>query len=262
MSTEKSFALTFLGTCACEISRRLKDECKDRFDNDARRTSAMLMNGHYLIDCGMHILDSLRIAGKPTNEITDIFVTHLHIDHFDPEKLAQIAASRSEPLRIWVREDAKIPEIPNVTVMRMAQFQKYDVGEGLSVIGMPANHDQKVFPQHFIFEREGKRFFYGCDGGWLLNQTYCYMKNAELDLIILDCTVGDYVGDFRLGEHNSIPMIRLMLPSLRTVKAIKDDTRIILSHLALSLHKSHAETVEIASGFGAEVAFDGKTVDL
>ena len=29
--------ITFLGTCACDFSPRLKTDCRDRFDNDAYR---------------------------------------------------------------------------------------------------------------------------------------------------------------------------------------------------------------------------------
>ena len=65
-----------------------------------------------------------------------------------------------------------------------------------------------------------------------------------------------------MAEHNSIPMIRIMLPSLRTVGMIDGHTKIILSHLAPSLHKSHEETVKIADAFGATVAYDGMTAEF
>jgi len=262
LKEENSFALTFLGTCACDFSPRLQEDCKSRFDKNARRASSVLMNGSYLIDAGLHILDSLRIYGKSTEDISDIFVTHLHIDHFDASKIAEIAKSRSTPLRIWVNDNAIFPEIPNTTVVKMVPFVKYNVDDSLFVTGMPANHDAKVYPQHFIFERNGKKFFYGCDGGWFINSTFRFLKNQELDMAILDCTTGDYVGDFRMGEHNSIPMIRLMLPSLRTVNAINAHTALYLSHLAPSLHAPHDKTVEIANDFGANVAHDGLTITL
>lgn len=73
----------------------------------------------------------------------------------------------------------------------------------------------------------------------------------------IDATCGDYVGDFRMAEHNSIPMIRLMMPSLRTIGALKENSRVFLTHIAPSLHKSHEETVKIVAPDGLEVAFDG-----
>ena len=55
--------LTFLGTAAANFSPRLKTDCKDCFDQDARRASCMLIGENYLIDCGMYGMESIRIAG-------------------------------------------------------------------------------------------------------------------------------------------------------------------------------------------------------
>ena len=257
-----TFELQFLGTSACDFSPRLESDCKDCFDKDARRSSALLVNGRCLIDCGIHTLDSLRIIGKPYGEITDLVVTHLHRDHFNPDHIALLAAGRAEPLRMWVREDAPIDPIPNVTVCKMALLEAYDMGGGMTVTGMPANHAAKTCPQHLLLELNGRKIFYGCDGGWLLNTTYEFLRNQRLDVAVFDCTVGDYVGDFRLAEHNSIPMLRLMLPSLMAIKAITENTQIFLSHLAPSLHKPHEETVAIAKDMGANVAYDGLQVTI
>ena len=103
---------------------------------------------------------------------------------------------------------------------------------------------------------------YALDGGWFLTASYNYLRNQKLDLAVLDATCGDYVGDYRMGEHNSIPMIRLMLPSLKKWGAIDDDTRIYLSHLAPKLHASHAETVELVAKDGLLVAYDGLEIQL
>jgi hypothetical protein len=79
---------------------------------------------------------------------------------------------------------------------------------------------------------------------------------------VLDGTVGDYEGDFRMAEHNSIPMIRLMLPSMKTKEIVTEKTKVYISHLAPRLHKSHAETVEIVKNDGICVAYDGLTVEI
>ena len=252
----------FLGTCACDYSDKLQNECKHRFDNDARRSSTVLINDHILIDCGEHTIESLDIAGVSYAQITDVFITHTHDDHFNPVNIEKISKSRHIPLRLWVRNDAKMPEIQNVKIGRLVPYSKTEFEESLFVTSLIANHDPNAFPQHFLFEIEGKKLFYGCDGAWLLTNTYNYLHNSNLDIMVLDATVGDYIGDYRLAEHNSIPMIRLMLPSLRVNGTINDETRAILSHLAPSLHKSHIETEKIARDFGAEVAYDGKIIEV
>ncbi len=252
--------LLFLGTSACEFGKRLQTDLKDKFDKDVRRSSAMLINGSLLVDCGVHTEESLAIAEVDASKITDAFITHLHMDHYNPESIARIARGRAEPLRLWVREGADICEMENVSVIRMTPFKEYPIPGG-TVTSVPANHDPIAHPQHFIFDI-GKKIFYGCDGAWFLNESFIFMKNKQLDAAVLDCTVGDYVGDFRLGEHNSIPMLRLMLPSMLNVKMISENTKIILSHLAPSLHKSHSETEKIAGDLGATVAYDGMRIQI
>lgn len=252
--------LFFLGTCACDFSPRLKTDLKDKFDKDARRSSSVLINGSVLIDCGYHTVQSLGIAGIPLSDITDIFVTHLHEDHYLPQNVQKIADAKDEPLRLWVREGAEVAEFCNVDVRFMTQFEKYE-SSGLSFTAIPANHSPQHHPQHFIVESGDKRVFYGCDGAWFLHDSFKFLENKHLTLAVFDCTVGDYAGDFRMGEHNSIPMIRLMLPSLSTVKAIDENTKIMISHLAPSLHKPHAETEKIIADFGT-VAYDGMTVKV
>ena len=251
--------IIFLGTCAADFSARLKNECKDRFDYNARRASCALLDGRYLIDCGPHVLDSLRIAGIGTEQITDVFITHFHSDHYNPKNLAEIA-----PERVWVREDAVIDGsmFKNTEILRMEDCRTYNVTPELTVTGLKANHDESVFPRHLVFEKNGKKLFYGLDGGWMLNKTYCFLRNAGFDAMIMDATCGDYVGDYRMGEHNSIPMLRLMVPSFRTAGLVKDNTKIYLSHLAPSLHKTHEETVEIVREDGFIVAYDGLKITV
>lgn len=260
MNHNSTFDFTFLGTCARDFSEKLQTEHRDHFDDNARRASAVLLNSSCLIDAGIHILDSLRIIRKPLREIEDVFVTHFHDDHFSFDNIEKIAKEKEVPLRVWVRENAKIVPIPNVSFIRMTPFETYEVKNGLFITGLPANHDSSVFPQHFLIEKNQTRIFYGCDGAWFLNETYRFLRDKALALVVLDCTVGDYVGDYRLAEHNSIPMIRLMLPSLKTIGAINEQTSIYLSHIAPSLHRSHAETQAITKDFRANVAFDGLTI--
>ena len=259
---DKTTRLLFLGTAAADFSPRLKTDCKDRFDKDARRASCMLIGQHYMVDCGMYAMDSLRISGTDVSAITDIFLTHLHADHFNPENIAQIAAGKSKPLRVWVRRDAQLPNIPNIELVHIPLNTVMRVSDEMTVETVDANHDQSAFPQHLLFTICDKQLLYALDGGWFLTASYRYLHNRNLDMVVLDATCGDYTGDYRAGEHNSIPMIRLMLPSLKTWGAIHDQTRIYLSHLAPRLHLSHDETAALVAKDGLSVAYDGLELDF
>ncbi len=259
-----SIKFQFLGTCAADFSPKLKTDFVDCFDMNARRSSAALIDGRYLIDCGVHTIDSLRIAGIHLESITDVFFTHLHGDHFQAANLQKIAAAKTEPLRVWVANSAKMPKIENTVIIRMPKHAKIDVDNGVFVTGLYANHDENAAPQHLLFEIDGKRILYATDGGWVVNASYNFLRQQTptLDMLVLDCTCGDYEGEWRIGEHNSIPMVRLMLPSFRKVKIIDEDTKVYLTHLAPSLHKPHDETVEIVKPMGALVAYDGLEVEI
>lgn len=259
---ENTTKLFFLGTSAANFSPRLKTDCKDRFDKDARRASCMLIGNHCLVDCGMYVMESLRIAGKDISLITDVFITHLHADHFVPEHVAQIAAGKEKPLRLWVRRDAQLPDIPNTEAVHIPLNTVIPVSEEMTVETIDANHHPSTFPQHLIFTISGKQLLYALDGAWFLTNSYNYLRNRNLDMAVLDATCGDYEGDYRMGEHNSIPMIRLMLPSLKTWGVINEHTKVYLSHLAPKLHLSHEETVELVAKDGLLVAYDGLELDF
>ncbi len=254
--------ILFLGTCACDYSPLLQTTYKDSFDKNARRSSCALINGRYLIDCGYHCMEELRIAKIDLAQITDIFVTHFHSDHYNIEHVRRIANAAQRILRVWVRADAKTLEIPNVEWKFMQKAVQYDVDENVKVTGLLANHNESVFPQHILLEADGKKLFYALDGAWFLHETYYALKNAQVDLLVLDCTCGDYLGDYRIGEHNTIPMIRLMLPSLKKWGTIGENTQVYVSHLAPSLHKTHEETAEILQKDGVCVAYDGLILNV
>lgn len=259
---EHTTKLLFLGTAAANFSPRLKTDCADRFDKDARRASCLLIGDRYMVDCGLYALESLRIAGTDISKITDIFITHLHADHFVPEHIAQLAQGREKPLRVWVRRDAKLPDIPNIELVHIPRHTAVQVSEEMTVESVDANHDPNAFPQYLLFTIAGKQLLYALDGAWFLTETYGYLRDRNLDMLVLDATCGDYVGDRRLGEHNSIPMIRLMLPSLKTWGVINEQTRIYLSHLAPKLHLPHEETAALVAKDGLLVAYDGLELAL
>ena len=258
--------LFFLGTCAADFSSKLNNECANCFDKDARRASCALFDSRFLIDCGPHCLDSLRIAGIDMTTITDVFFTHLHDDHFNPTNLQTIASSKaatgSAPLRVWFREDADFPTLEHVELHRMKLYENYAVTDSLSITSVEANHTQSFFPQWLLFKENGKKMLYATDGCWFMEGAYHFLRNAELDTIIMDATCGDDIKDDRIAGHNSLPMIRLLLPALRYNRMITPQTNIVLTHLAPSLHRPHAETVQIVEKDGMVVAYDGLTIDI
>lgn len=251
--------ITFLGTGAADFSPLLKTEYKNKLGKDQRRSSSILMDDQFLVDCGPHTAESFRIQGLDASKVTDLFLTHLHDDHYDRSSIAEIAAQTAEPLRIWHRADANPAPMEHVVFCPVEPYKEFTTC-GMKVKGLISNHTQ--YPLHYDFELDGVKLFYGCDGAWFLAETFYSMAEREYDIMLLDGTVGDYVGDFRLAEHNSIPMIRMMRASFYTRNVIAPHGQIWLQHVAPTLHKPHDETEAFLKKEDLYIAYDGLTLEI
>ena len=87
-------------------------------------------------------------------QITDIFVTHFHSDHYNAECISQIAKASDRTLRVWVRADARRTDVANVEWKFMQKGEQYTVDENMKVTGLLANHNESVYPQHILLETE------------------------------------------------------------------------------------------------------------
>jgi len=249
--------LLFLGTGAADTMHAV---FPDNFDNkDNRRCTSSLLDGHVLLDCGPHTLQSLKIAGVDISTITDVIFTHLHKDHFDAEAVKTVAKAAKSPLHLWFVEGAELPQTENTVLHPVTPLKTYE-GNGFTLVGLPANHGVPTI--HPSIEIDCKKLLYALDGAWFPYEAVEYMKEKQYDTVVLDCTVGDYLGDYRMGEHNSVPMLRVMVPSLHTLGIINEKTQVVLDHLATCLHKPYAETCTLVKNDGFTVAFDGLKIQL
>lgn len=255
----KHMKLKFLGTGAADFDPILKTEDRFQVRKSLRRCTSTLLNGHILIDCGPHVLDAIQIFNVDVSVIDTLLVTHTHKDHFNQDVVAAIAAKLSHPLHIFHGSETQIPQIPNTVLHPIDIRQEFTVGN-CAVTCLKANHCAGAV--HYSIVSEGKQMFYGADGAWLLMDTYYYMKDRHYDLMLMDATVGDYEGDYRMAEHNSLPMIRMMEKSLRTFGVVDDNTKIVLDHMARTLHTSHEELEIIAAKDGYIPAYDGMELDF
>lgn len=250
--------IQFLGTGAADFHECLYDERRYTLDKNIRRCNVTLLDETYLIDCGPHLMDEIKLHGVQAQRIEHVLLTHDHDDHYDIEQLALLRAAAGHDLHLWYGEITQLPQLEGFIMHPMKLFMAYDVGS-LSVTALPANHSAGAV--HYSIEGD-KSLFYNCDGSWLLMDTYYAMHKKHYDMMIMDATVGDYDGDYRMAEHNSVPMIRTMLKSFHTFEIADDHTVIVLDHLARTLHKPHDEICEQVKPDGFVVAYDGLTMEI
>ena len=87
------------------------------------------------------------------------------------------------------------------------------------------------------------------------------MKKHKFDVMLFDCTVGDSE-DWRLFEHNTIPMLRMMLNEIKNKQLLNSEGKYIATHLARTLHKSHEDTEKILKEMDMITAFDGMKIEF
>ncbi len=255
--------IRFLGTGAADWPNVASQLVPD----GGRRFTSTLLGEHILIDTAPQSFDYACTLGIDLTKITDIFITHAHADHYCRKSLMDFLNAAEARVRLWCHKGAicsmSLSE-EDLLKCELRFLEPLDCvsTEYFSVTALQANHegeDSRELPLHYLFSLEGKRIFYGCDGGWFTAQTWEYLlKNrVNCDCAVLDATVGDYDDDFRLGTHNSIPMLRLIIAAAKGNQIFKKDALIVADHLARTLHRDDLTTKKILSEFGVTMAVDG-----
>lgn len=258
--------LTFLGTGAAICIKTPNNEIK----GEQRRCSSMLIDNNILVDVPFQAFDHATALGVDTSAVTDVFLTHSHCDHIMKDVLLEFAATAKTKLNFWCHkeavpnlkftdEEAEILNICPVDVM-----EKWVTGDA-TVTALPANHLTKGAeqPLHYIFEKNGKSTFYGCDGGWFMASTWEYLRTQKLDAVILDATVGDDAGNYRIGTHNSIPMLKIINAALLQNCIMDERGKRIASHIAPTVYQmTNAEIEKVLAEFGMITAHDGLEIEI
>ncbi len=226
--------LHFLGTGAADW-----DIAQPVRDINYRRFSSLLIDGRLLIDPGPCVFEFAETYRYPFlfEKIQTVINTHLHADHFCSDTLKKL-------------------ESRGAVFVPFSAFDERQCGP-YKITALPANHATSENPCCFVIESEGRRIFYGLDGAWLLYPAYRYLITLHFDLMIFDATIGDAEGDYRIFEHNNLRMVEEMKLTLG-----KCSGRFMISHMARTLHTSHAELADRMKKSGIEVAYDDLQLEL
>lgn len=238
-----------------------------------RGSASTLIDEHILVDCGKTGVSNLTRANIQPGQITDLLITHSHIDHFDLGQIQQLIESRSsnqKPLNIWgstQRINALEKEItlegkfvPHI--IKAADIFQIKLCQ---VTVLPANHplgDPQEQAFNFLFHTPHGNILYALDGAWMLKQARDLIGKTPLHMIFWDATMSK-AGDWRIFEHNDLEMIGLMMQSLKKSGCVIDQTICVLSHIARTLWPADLNEAEkLAKDRGWVLAADGMSFEL
>ncbi len=222
--------ITFLGTGAADWKL-----AEHRDWEGFRRNASALIDDVLLIDPNADVPDALERFGKDAGKIRYVLNTHRHRDHYCAETVSYLGGAAFFPLRAG----------------ETATLGRY------RVTALAANHGTAREAVHFLISDGEKTLFYGLDGAWLLYDEVAAIKEANVDLAVLDGTIGEAVGDYRVFEHNDLLMVRALKNAL--TPHVK---RFCISHISRKMHKSHAALAADMARDGIEVAFDGMELEI
>jgi len=223
---------------------------------EIRRKTSTLIGSTLLIDLTEEIFDMI----PPDAQITDVIFTHSHPDHFSEKAIEQLKPRRVYAHKSWAGEiQAEGVEIVPLRIGEWVRAGEY------RILPMPSNHStrrQYEKTLHYVIRQEDTDFLYATDGAWLLNKELKLMQGMTLSGVAFDATIGDDCpGDYRVFEHNSIEMVRLMSDTMRKTGLLKEEAKIFLTHLARTLHPSQAE-LEARTEAPFIVCFDGMEAEI
>ncbi len=224
--------ITFLGTGAADWT--LADPATAQ---EMRRFSSALIDDVLLIDPGPHVMAGLSDCGKKPEDIKYVINTHKHSDHYNEETLAELSKTGAEFIE-FAAGDEKV-------------LGKY------TVKAYYGNHSTAAATVHFIITDGEKTLFYGLDSAWLMYEEVKAIKEHKPDFAVLDATIGDVPGDYRIFEHNNLNMVLEMKKTLDPF--VK---KFCISHMAYTLHTDHATLAERMKEDGVFVAYDGAEVEV
>lgn len=220
--------LTFLGTGAADWFAPIQS-------GEYRRYTSTQVDDALILDYTHTVAD---LVARP-DDVQAVLITHSHRDHFDPKAIAALAPARLYAHESWARSI----EIPGVKIIPVAIGQPFEEA-GYTISPLPANHTTErpeEIAVHYLLEKENTRLLYATDGAWMLKRAIALLGEKPLDAIVIDATIGDgRDGDYRVFEHNSLPMLRMMADTWRQTGRLKKDGAIYLTHMARTLHPDHA----------------------
>lgn len=236
-----AFDLVFLGTGAADWP--VRPQADVRYDRNGliRRTSSLLINGKYLIDPAPESwFFAAKVLKLDLSGLKAVILTHSHRDHFSLKALNSFLGEARGKVGFYCHEGT-IPHL-KLTEKELSRMNLHPLKTGervkmgrVTMQALEANHEVSRTGEtalHYLFSCEGKKFFYGCDGAWILARTWSILRKHELDAVIMEATLGTLKAGEKIAGHNTLLMVDILTESMKECGILRKDSLVVLSHLS------------------------------
>lgn len=286
---------TGFGPVTCENIKAGKDDMKVLFlgtgaagwkpgGNSPRRNSSILVEDKFLIDFTISVEDMLPINVHPK----EIFYTHSHADHYQPERAVLLGVEKVFLSETWIeraRENFKaasektgkpMPEIVPLKLNTPVQLH------GMTITPLAANHATNDYNEQTLIyliekgtteDKLGVRLLYATDTGGIMGRA---SRSAGIDThkslttpraitaFVMESTMGmGHDEDYRMFNHSSSEVVsRITNMLIKTQRYLPPKGQpVYITHMSNSLHDRKSQE-EINQGLPVPLraAYDGLEV--
>ena len=261
--------------CSCRVCTHARE---NRGKNIRTRSQAVIdgkLSLDFSVDTFMHTI----YGGLDMTKINHILITHAHHDHFLKEDVISRYQGLKDPLYFYcsAQSGAELKKVADareqlflsgkkqrtddcrVEVIELDYFKPIKILD-YTVTPLRARHAAPLGAMIYIIQSENKNILWAHDTGLLPPDTEEYIKASGIvfDFVSLDCTLkrGAPITESHMDLDRCVETVK----TLRENGNIKDDTKIVLSHIGHLVEKTHEEFQKEADEFNFMVAYDGMSV--
>lgn len=274
--------LTFLGTagpdqipspfCDCQTCTHAR---KNR-GYDLRKRCSYLINDDLLVDMGADLYAACSMYDISLMDMKYALVTHSHHDHFYAQNIKQrrLGYHHQEmppellfaaPPSVMTLLDVAAVNDKRVGLKRrpVLPFDTFNMGH-YKVTALKATHIPSIGDAvNYIIDDGNKKVLIASDTAVYEEDVWPYLKNAELDQLVIECAVGVNTHlEAAQTRHLSINGVEMMIDKMKEINAITDHTSIYVTHFTHKHCLPHDEMNEIFKDLGAQCAHDGLVLKI
>ncbi len=287
--------MLFLGTaaaesfpnpfCCCETCERARQSQDKR---NIRHRSSFQLDAENLIDCNADTMYAVSQFGGSLEKLKNIFITHMHEDHFDYWNMAfpNMSITHCAPLRIFASPEAAAGLRETCSLLRKAPFsqmqeqflqmeQVYEICplpfyqtaqiDDMLVTPMKGRHSgffNGESSANYVLERPSGTLLYASDTGRFYEDTFAWLRQKRLDILIVEGSFGLRKEPPECG-HMTLQSLSETLEQLFEQNTLDASSRIYVTHIAHSgrlLHEEYESLLQQRFGPNIFVAYDGLVI--
>lgn len=234
---------------------------------DVRTRAAALLDDEIKLDFGPDTLTQIREQNVDCSLWSAVVFTHSDEDHLAVSELQYFlypfCDSEALPFSIYGNRkvlhkvEERYPGWP-MDLVETHSFEPVQIG-AYKFTPIRAMHGCDEEAHNLLFERDGKKLLYATDTGIWPDATFEFLQNANLDLLVIECTDG--LGHCDYDGHLDLEQLVSLVQRASKVGGLASEARIVTTH-----HKHtggrHCDLVKACAKFGIEVGFDGMALEI